>query len=161
MMRTRNNNVAIEGKDIRAILFRNFTGAPDTYNPKGCIGNFTVVLEDEKAKELEQIGLNVKRKPNRDGDEEARLKVFVRFDHVPPKVYRVNSRTTAELDEDTIGLLDNDDIVDADLIINPYAFEINGLSGKKAYLSKGYFTVAEDQFADKYLGREKDEVPFD
>ncbi len=160
MMNTRQNrNVAIEGKDIKSIIFRNFTGAPDTYNPKGCIGNFTVVLEDEKAAELEEAGLNIKHKANRDGDDEARLKIFVRFDHVPPKVYRVTKRTTVELDEDTVGLLDNDDIEYADLIISPYAFEINGLSGKKAYLSKGYFTVAEDQFASKYLDKDE-EAPF-
>lgn len=160
MLKTQNRNINIDSQDMKAILFRNFTGKPDSFNPKGQMGNFTIVLEDAKAKELEAQGLNIKHKQNRDGDDECRLQIFVRFDNFPPKVYRCTSKKSVELDEDTIALLDNDEIVDADLIISPYTYDVNGRQGKKAYLHRGYFTVAEDQYADRYLNRE-DEVPFE
>lgn len=160
-MLSNNRNIAIEGKDIRAIIFRNFSGKPDNFNPNGTMGNFTVVLENAKAEELADRGLNVQWKANRDGDEEARLKIFVRFEHVPPKVYQITSHNTVELDKDTVELLDNAEISNADLILSPYHYEVSGRSGIKAYLSKGYFTIEEDQFAERYLHREnKDEVPW-
>lgn len=151
MMARNTRNIAIEDKDIQAIIFRNFSGQPDNFNPKGAMGNFTLVLNKDKAVELANKGLNVTYKENRDGDTEARLKVFVRFEHVPPKVYQITSRHTTELDEDTIRCLDTAEISKADMIISPYNYNFNGREGVKAYLSKGYFTIEEDQFAKRYL----------
>ena len=164
MMARTNRNVAIEDKDIQAIIFRNFSGQPDNFNPKGAMGNFTVVLNKDKADELADRGLNVVYKENRDGDTEARLKIFVRFDHVPPKVYQITSRQTVELDAETVRCLDTAEISKADLILSPYHYDFNGREGVKAYLSKGYFTIEEDQFAKRYLGPQQgdadDSLPF-
>ena len=159
MLSNRNSrNIAIDSKDMKAILFRNFTGKPDQFNPKGTMGNFTVVLNEGKARELEDLGLNIKHKTNRDGDDEARLQIFCRFENFPPKVYRKVGHNTVELDQDTIEILDNDEIEDADLIISPYSYDFNGRKGVKAYLYRGYFTVAEDQYAQRYLGDGDDEA---
>lgn len=161
--RYQNNKIDIDSEngDIRSILFRNFTGKPDNFNPKGTMGNFTVVLSDEKADELEAQGLNVKRRENRDGDSEARLQIFVRFENFPPKVYRVVDGTIVELDKDSIEVLDTDDIQEASLVISPYSYDFNGRKGVKAYLSKGYFTIADDHYAKRYKGADTDgDAPF-
>ena len=69
--------VKISDKDIKAILFRNFAGAPDKYHTDGCMPNFWIVLTDEKGQDLElNERLNIRWKPNRDGDLEPRLQVL-------------------------------------------------------------------------------------
>lgn len=160
MLTSKKNTISIDTEDMQAILFRNFSGKPSNFNPNGEMGNFTIVLNDKKAEELKAEGLNVKRKLNRDGDEEWRLQIFVRFDKKPPKIYRKVGTKSIELTEETVALLDDDEIEKADLIIDPSVYDFNGRHGKKAYLHRGYFTVAEDQYADRYLNRE-DDVPFE
>lgn len=165
MLSTNRETVSIDSKDMTAILFRNFAGKPDNFNPKGAMPNFTVCLSTEKAKQLEAEGLDIKWRQSPDGDEQGRLKVFVRFENFPPKVFRITKKSTVELNDQTVALLDNDEIEDADLIISPYRYDFNGRKGTKAYLSRGYFTIAEDQYADRYLGNKRgdaadDDLPF-
>ena len=167
MLSTNRNTINIDSKDMTAILFRNFAGKPDNFNPKGAMPNFTVCLSDERAKQLEAEGLDIKWRQNPDGDQQGRLKVFVRFENFPPKVFRITKKNTVELNADTVALLDHDEIKDADLIISPYHYDFNGRKGTKAYLSKGYFTIAEDQYAERYLGPQRgdaadtdDDLPF-
>ena len=155
MLSVNRQNINIDSKDMTAILFRNFAGKPDTFNPRGAMPNFTVCLSDEKGKQLEAEGLDIKWRQNPDGDQQARLKVFVRFENFPPKVYRITKKNTTELDSETVALLDNDEIQDADLVISPYRYDFNGRKGTKAYLSRGYFTIAEDMYADRYLGPQR------
>ena len=79
----------VEDDDIVTILFRNFSKAPDKFNPEGPRNaNFWVVLESEKAQELIEEGFNVKHKENRDGDLEYRLQVSV-SDLYPPTIVKV------------------------------------------------------------------------
>ena len=54
------------------------------------------------------------------------------------------------MNENTVGELDNIDIANADLIISPYHWEVNGKRGVKAYLKTAYITMDEDEFAYKY-----------
>lgn len=149
-MKVETRTIEIADEDIRDLIFRNFSGAPDNFNKNGCTPNVWVVLEDEKARELEAQGLNIKWKPNRDGDLEPRLQVFARYEPFPPKIYKVTSNNTTLLDRDTVGQLDYDDIIHVDLVISPYHWESNGTTGIKSYISKGYFTIAEDQFQSRY-----------
>lgn len=160
--RFKSNNINLDSSngDIKSILYRNFTGKPDQFNPKGQMGNFTVVLDEEKGHELEEMGLNVKWKETPDGDKEPRLKVFVRYENFPPHIYRVIDGNIKELSAETVGYLDNDDIQDVDLILSPYSYEASGRKGVKAYLSKGYFTIIEDPYASKYKASETDDEPF-
>lgn len=142
--------IDIEDKDIIKPLFRNLSGAPDAYNKNGCVPNFWIVLTEEKAKELEALGLNIRWKPNHDNDLEPRLQVFARYEPFPPKIYKVTSNNTTLLDQDTVKSLDYDEIQHIDLVISPYHWESNGKTGVKAYISKGYFVIAEDSFAQRY-----------
>ena len=146
----RKRTIDISGDDIVDILFRNLSGAPDNFNRNGCTPNFWIVLKEEKAHELQSLGLNVRWKPNRDGDEEPRLQVFARYEPFPPKIYKVTSRNTTLLDEETVKQLDYDEIAHLDLVISPYHWENNGNQGVKAYISRAYFTIVEDSFSTKY-----------
>ena len=151
MINTRESrNVIIGDNDIKTILFRNFAGKPDDYHRDGQMPNFWVVLSDEKAHELEDQGFNIKWKPNRDGDEEGRLQIFVRFDPFPPKVYQITTGGTTPLDQESIVALDFAELVKVDLVLSPYRYEVNGRTGVKAYLGKGYFTIQEDEFSSQY-----------
>lgn len=161
--RYKSNNINLDSAngDIKAILFRNFSGKPDQFNPKGQMGNFTLVLDEAKGHELEDIGLNVKWKDTPEGDKEPRLKVFVRYENFPPHVYRVVDGNIKELSAETISYLDDDDIQDVDLILSPYSYNVSGRKGVKAYLSKGYFTISEnDPYAGKYQNTESESLPF-
>lgn len=154
--------VYIEDKDIITLLFRNFAGNPDKYHPNGQMPNFWVVLDPDKARELADMNFNIRERENRDGDLEYRLQVFARFDNFPPTVIKICGKVQTRLDEDTIADLDRDELERVDLAISPYHYEMNGRSGVKAYLNKGYFNIVEDKF-DKmynYMDDEPEDLPF-
>lgn len=143
-------NIAIEGAKI---LFRNFEGAEDKFNRAGD-RNFCVALTQEKADELSAQGWNVRMiAPNDNYDDPLfYIKVCVQYKNIPPKIYLVTSRGKTLLDENTVGEIDHIDIANADLIISPYHWEVNGKRGIKAYLKTAYITMEEDEFAYKYNG---------
>lgn len=139
--------VKILDKDVKAILFRNFAGAPDKYHANGCMPNFWVVLTDEKGQELEiEERLNIRWKPNRDGDLEPRLQVFVRWDKIPPKVFQKTGDKEIALDKDTVVGLDYAEISHVDLIISPNEYDPD--KPKKSYLSRGRFTIVDEDWDD-------------
>ena len=141
-------NIAIEGAKL---LFRNFEGAEDKFNRAGD-RNFCVSLTQEKADELSAQGWNVRViEPHDDYDDPLfYINVAVQYKNIPPKIYLVTSRGKTLLDENTVGEIDHIDIANADLIISPYHWEVNGKRGVKAYLKTAYITMEEDEFAYKY-----------
>ena len=143
--------IAIENAQIMRGSYKNFSGAVSQYNRDGK-RTFCVRLDDNMAAQLEEQGWNVKTRQSKYDDEEdiKYLTVFVRFDQRPPKVFMISDRVKTQLNENTIGQLDGADISTADIIISPYSWEMNGNNGIKAYLQTGYFTIAKDEFADKY-----------
>lgn len=156
-------NIRLEGARI---LWPNFSGKEDKYNPKGN-RNFTVLLEDpEVAKALMAEGWNVRERPPRDEDGEPWyiLNVAVGYNY-PPKVVLVASNgTKTELGESDIGKLDFVEFENIDLLIRPYNYNVNGTEGVKAYLKIGYFTLIQDEFADKYpdpIPVSTSDLPFD
>lgn len=136
------------------IIFRNFAGAKSKFNQEGD-RNFCVLLTHEMAQELDDGGWNVKVLNPRDDAEEDELPqpylpVSVNFRGRPPRVVMITSRGRTPLDENTVELLDLVDILQVDLIVNPYEWEVNGRTGIKAYLKTLFVTIREDALELKY-----------
>ena len=148
--------------DNARIIYRNFAGAPSKFNREGD-RNFAVVIDDQDiAEALTEKGWNVKIKPPREeGDEPFMfLPVKVKFNDRGPKVYLQNSlggRNRVTLDEDTVGILDNVDITNVDLDIRPYDWDVQGKTGRTAYLQSICVTQEVDRFLDRYAEQESPE----
>lgn len=144
------SNIRIEQARIG---FRNFTGREGKYNPKG-IKNFCIFLDDDLAKTLGKDGWNVKLlDPREEGDRpQPILPVTVAYRNFPPKIVmiRASSGTQEILEEGEVHILDWAEIINVDLVVRPYNWEINEKFGVKAYLKTMYITIAEDEFESKY-----------
>lgn len=151
--RNRVSNIVIENAKI---IFRNFRGEETPFNRKGT-RTFSVLIEDpDFAEKLRVDGWNVKLLKPRDEDDEPRfhLSVRVNFDKIPPAIYLVTRKKKTRITADTVELLDQADITNVDLAIQPSYWEVQGKSGIKAYLKTMYVTIEEDEFADKYADEE-------
>lgn len=136
--------------DDARIIYRNFAGRGDKYNREGD-RNFAVVIPDEEiANELTDRGWNVKIKPPReDGDTPFMfLPVKVKFNDRGPNVYLKTGNNQNRLDEESIGLIDNIDIIGVDLDVRPYDWEVNGKQGRTAYLQSMRVIQDADRFAE-------------
>ena len=135
--------------DDARIIYRNFAGRGDKFNREGD-RNFAVVIpEEEMAAQLTDLGWNVKIKPAREeGDMPSMfLPVKVKFNRRGPNVYLQTGRNKNRLDEESIGLLDDIDIVSVNLDIRPYDWDVNGKSGRTAYLQNIEVIQDVDRFA--------------
>lgn len=149
MERRRVSNINIEGAKI---MFKNFEGAESKFNRRGN-RNFCVFIEDPAfAAQLIQDGWNIKTMPPReDGDvERYYVQVSVNYDNIPPQIWLISNGQKTLLDENTVECLDYAEIVNVDLTIRPYCWEVNGSRGVKAYAKTMYVTIETDQFAAKY-----------
>lgn len=145
--------------DDARICFRNFSGRPDKYNREGD-RNFAVIIDDQEvADALIEQGWNVKiRPPREEGDDPFMyLAVKVKFNDRGPNVYLKTGRATNRLDEESVDCLDNVDILGVDLDIRPYDWDVNGKTGRTAYLQSICVTQDTDRFASRF---DDDEVPF-
>ena len=148
--------------DEARIIYRNFAGAPSKFNREGD-RNFAVVIEDQDiAEALTEKGWNVKIKPPREeGDEPFMfLPVKVKFNDRGPKVYLQNSlggRNRVTLDEETVGILDNVDITNVDLDIRPYDWDVQGKTGRTAYLQSICVKQEVKRLVDRYAEQESQE----
>ena len=162
-------NVCFAPKDIlqiddARIIFKNFEGRGDKFNREGD-RNFSLLIEDpETADALADRGWNVKIKPGRDEDEEPfmRLPVKVKFTEYGPNVYLRTGDRVNKLDEESIGCLDNIDIESVSMDIRPYDWEVNGRTGRTAYLQSMEVVQRIDRFAARYGGNDIDseKLPF-
>ena len=141
------------------IIFRNFSGEGSKYNREGD-RKFAVIIPDEEIKDqLVENGWNVKIKPPRDEDDSPfmYLPVKIRFNHRGPGIYLVSGDKVTRLNEETIGMLDEVDIKSVDMDLRPYDWEVNGKTGRSAYLQALNVIQNIDRFAARY---QKDELPF-
>lgn len=140
--------------DNARIIYRNFAGAPSKFNREGD-RNFAVIIEDQDiADALTEQGWNVKIKaPREEGDDPFMfLPVKVKFNDRGPRVYLQNSlggRNRVMLDEDAVGMLDHVDIINVDLDIRPFDWEVQGKTGRTAYLQSICVTQEVDRFLDR------------
>lgn len=138
--------------DDAKLIFKNFEGRGDKFNREGD-RNFSVLIEDpETADALQERGWNVKIKEGRDEDEGPfmRLPVKIKFSDYGPNVYLKTGDRRNKLDEESIGMLDSIDIENVDLDLRPYDWEVNGRTGRTAYLQSMEVTQRIDRFAARY-----------
>lgn len=139
--------------DDARLVFKNFAGRADKFNREGD-RNFAIIIPDEDmANELINLGWNVKIKPPReDGDDPFMyLSVKVKFNDRGPNVYLVTGHNQNRLDEESISCLDNVYMSSVDLDIRPYDWEINGKTGRSAYLqSMRVVQDITDRFAEDW-----------
>lgn len=140
------------------IIYRNFEGRGDKFNREGD-RNFAVIIPDEEmADALIKEGWNVKIKPPRDEDDSPfmYLPVKIKFNDRGPNAYLQTGDRMHRLEEDTINCLDRVDISSVDLDIRPYDWDVNGKTGRTAYLQSIKVVQEIDRFAAMY----EEEAPF-
>ena len=138
--------------DDARIVYRNFAGEGNKFNQKGN-RNFSIVIPDEDiAEQLRADGWNVKSKPARDEDEIPfmHLPVKIKFNDRGPTAYLKSGNKLIELDEESISCLDDVDIAYAEVDIRPFDWDVNGKTGRTAYLHSICITQEIDRFAAKY-----------
>ena len=131
------------------IIFRNFRGEGSKFNRDGD-RNFAVVIDDQDvADALVKEGWNVKIKPPREeGDTPFMyLPVKVKFSGYGPRVYLNTGNRQNKLDEESIACLDDIDILNVDLDVRPYDWDVNGKHGRTAYLQAICVTQEVDRFS--------------
>lgn len=137
------------------ILFRNFSGREGQYNREGQ-RNFTLVLDNDIAAQMQEDGWNIKYLRPRDIDEEpqAIVNVEVSYKKRPPRIVLITqhhgSLVKTDVPEDLLNILDWVEIANVDLILNPSHWEVSGKSGIKAYLGSIYITILQDELEQKY-----------
>lgn len=155
--------------DDARIMFPNFEGRGSMYNREGD-RNFSIRIEDEElANKLVDMGWNVKIKPGRDADEGPFMRLDVKVKYTQrddgsvngPKAYLWSGNNRTELDEDSIGCLDHIERDCANLDIRPYDWEINGRTGRSAYLQSIEVYQKVDRFQARYEAMNPEEkLPF-
>ena len=145
------------------IVYRNFAGRGDKFNREGD-RNFAIVIPDEDlANRLIDEGWNVKIKEGRDPDEGPfmRLPVKVKFTDYGPTVYLNSAGNVVKLNEESIGCLDNIEIETVNMDIRPYDWDVNGRTGRTAYLQSMEVIQRIDRFAARYGNTRRDEDDYE
>ena len=138
--------------DDARIAFRNFRGEGDKFNREGDRNFVLIIPTEEIADALTKEGWNVKiRDPREEGDTPFMyLPVKVKFNDRGPQVYLVTGNRRNRLDEGTVAMLDDIDIINVNLDIRPYDWEVNGKTGRTAYLQAIEVFQEIDRFAARY-----------
>ena len=141
------------------IIYRNFAGIGSKYNREGD-RNFAVIIPNQEiADELIADGWAVKIKPPRDDDDSPfmYLPVKVKFNNRGPAADVKSGNSVQRLNEDTIGMLDEIDIQSVDMDLRAYDWEVNGKTGRSAYLQAINVIQNIDRFGAQYQAQE---LPF-
>lgn len=146
----------IEDANILPGVFRNFRGEARTYNAEGK-RNFSVIIDDDGVIEAllaDDWPVRLMKVREEGVEPDSMLKVNVNFkSEQPPKVMLITQSRQTYLDEEAIGELDFAEVINADMVLNGWRYEIGGTSGVSAYLEALYITIREDAFAGKYSKR--------
>ena len=136
------------------IIYRNFAGVGSKFNREGD-RNFAVIIPDEDVKDLlVEHGWNVKIRDPRDGYEDDGpfmfLPVKVKFNSRGPGIYVRSGNNISRLTEETVDIIDELDIAKVDLDVRPFDWEVNGRTGRSAYLQSMEVTQSIDRFGARY-----------
>lgn len=148
-------NLVIRNANIKN---RNFAGRKDEYNAEG-MRNFSLAIDDEElCNKLSEDGWNIRMKEYDDGTVVGYLKVAVSYMRKPPRIVQVTTRNgknkLTSITEETVGDIDNLDISDIKIEIEPRYWSKGGREGIKAYLKTMYYNLVEDVFAAEYYDNE-------
>ena len=146
------DDICIENAELLGGSFKNFSGIENPpYNRAGD-RNFAVYIDDETAEAMMRDGWNVKTRKPRDDDEEPRYYIVVAVSYKirPPKIVLISGKSIVELNEETVGQLDNAEPINVDLIIHPYIWNVGDKSGVKAYLKEMVFEQRTSRLQEKY-----------
>lgn len=145
--------------DDARIVYRNFKGEEKKYNREGERNFAMVIPNQELADELISRGWNVKIKAPREEDDDLfmYLPIKVRFNGRGPQIYLVTGDRINRLDEDVVSMLDDIDIRSVDLDIRPHDWDINGKTGRTAYLQAMEVIQEIDRFAARMAEEESPE----
>ena len=141
--------ITIRDAAIMPGQWRNFAGRVTDFNKTGK-REINIALPQDVAEAIAADGLNVKSYENQDGDVTYRLKAFISYAIKTPQIYLISGGQKTLLSEDLIGILDDADIVKADLTIQPSYWDVNGRNGYSAYVSKAYITIVQDELDEEY-----------
>ena len=160
--------------DDARIIYRNFRGEGGKFNREGDRNFALVIPTEDMADALVKEGWNVKIKPPRDDEDSPFMylpvkvkftKVELRHEHSAkvkyarrgPQIYLVTGNYRNKLDEEAVPMLDEIDISSVNLDIRPYDWEINGATGRTAYLQSMKVIQEIDRFAAAYAAEESPE----
>lgn len=131
------------------IIYRNFRGEGSKYNREGDRNFAMIIPNQELADELIAHGWNVKIKAPREEGEDPfmYLPIKVKFNDRGPHIYLTTGDRTNRLEEDMVPMLDDIDICSVNLDIRPYDWEVNGKTGRTAYLQAMKVIQEIDRFA--------------
>lgn len=144
--------------DDARIIYRNFSGAPSKFNREGD-RNFAVIIPDQEiADALIAEGWNVKIKDARDeGDAPFMfLPVKIKINDRGPICYLESGKNLRKIVGDSMQLFDHVDIRSVDLDIRPYDWDVNGKTGRTAYLQSIKVVQDVDRFAADIMSDEDD-----
>ena len=142
--------------DDARIIFRNFSGEAGPYNREGD-RNFALVIPNKKiADALVDEGWNVKVKdPMEEGDDPFMyMSVKIKFNGRGPNIYLKTGEKLNRLNEKTVGILDDIGIISVNMDIRPYDWEVNGKTGRSAYLQSMEVIQEIDRFAARMAEEE-------
>lgn len=141
------------------IIYRNFRGEGSKFNREGDRNFAMIIPTQDLTDDLISRGWNVKiKEPREEGAEPFMyLPIKVKFNDRGPQIYLVTGDRTNRLDEDVVSMLDDIDIRSVDLDIRPYDWEVNGKTGRTAYLQAMEVTQEIDRFAARMAEEEHPE----
>ncbi len=143
------------------LIWRNFNGSPDAFNKDGGKRGFSIIIEDlDFARKLENDGWNIrwpKPRPDLAAEEDTRqptISVKVSYRIRPPAITVVTSTGMKHLTEESVGSLDNVDIITCDVTVNSSYYENTmgavTTSGISCYLSEMYIQIQESMLEKKW-----------
>ena len=144
-------NVRLDGVKILPGQWRNFAGAKTLYRVAG-ERRFNILLPEDIGRKMAEDGWLIKWLEPRDDQDPlmARLEVKVMFGQYPPNINILKPGKRIRLSEANVGILDTAVITEADVIIRPYNWMVNGKSGVAAYLVSLFAHVQVDELEEKY-----------
>lgn len=156
------DDITIRGASGAQVIFRNFAGEATAFNNPGD-RNFCLVIDEELAERLEQIGFTIKRtKEREDYDSVPYIKIKVGYtlkdgsdNNYPPKIFKIDSTGMKMLDKNNVKLLDGARMnkVELEFSARPYEDRKTGEIKYTAYLKSFYAEIEESALEREYNER--------